>query len=256
MKKGTLLLVSLFFSGYVNAAPVCGCSYPLDATSSQYTTVGMTPFPSISGQTISHNVLDTNGGGVVEYRAGSNSAVTAVLAGQDGDVTLPTSGVVAFEMAIEDHLSAVPSNSMDEGLMLMIENGSGFMATLAFQSTQPPLYQGPRIQAVMRDNGTYLGNAVSYNISVPLDPTFRFGIYFNMDTREMGYTIDGVDQGYLSGTIPTTVSDVYVTIGATTNASAGENVLGERISASLITNAAYMNQPYPSGTVDICGNTI
>lgn len=255
MKKSIFLLSLLMTSAYANAGPGCSCGYPLDATSGQYSAFGITPFPTISGQTVSHTVLNTGGSSLVNYAAVSNSAATAVGAGQGGDITLPSSGIIAFEMEIPTFLAATPSDSYDEGVVFSVRSGTTFMANVALQAVHPPYYSGPRTVALMMDNGTQLDSQTT-STSLPIASTFRYGIYFNMSTRQMGYTINGVDKGYLSATIPSGITKVFIMVGGSTNAPSTESQLGKLIRASLVTEAAFMNQPYPSGAKDICGNSI
>ena len=257
MKKGIIIgsiFMSAFFAQPSIAAPSCGCTYPLDATAAQYSAFGATPFPGISGQTTRHHVLDAGGGSVTSYHAFSSSAVTAIGGGQQGDITLPSSGIVAFEMEISDYLSTTPSDSYDESITLQIRSGVDILAAVGHQAVHPP-YAGPRTVAVLLDGATAVGSEET-GTALPLSDTFRYGIYFNMDTLKMGYTINGVDKGYLAGNIPTGITKVAIVVAGTTYAPSSEIVLGELVRTSLMTDASVMNQPYPSGTMDICGNAI
>lgn len=258
MRKGIVIgsaVFSVFFAQPSIAAPSCGCTYPLDASAAQYSAFGVAPFPTISGQTTIHNVIDTGGSSPAEYYAFSSSAVTAISGGQQGDITLPSSGVVAFELEISDYLSTNPSDSYDEGITLQIRTGTNVIAAVAHQAVHPPYYAGPRTVAVLVDGGIELVREET-GTALPLSDTFRYGIYFNMDTLKMGYTINGVDKGYLSGNIPSGVNKVAISVVGSSDAISTENVLGELIRTSLITDASVMNQPYPSDAKDICGNSI
>jgi len=258
MIKGIVIASAFLATSFAKisiAAPSCGCVYPLDATAAQYSAFGATPFPTVSGQTTIHHVLDTAGSGSASYYAFSSSAVTAIGGGQQGDITLPSSGIVAFEIEISDYLSTNPSDSYDEGIALQIRTGTDILAVVGHQAVHPPYYAGARTVAVLLDSGTEVGSEET-GTALPLSNTFRYGIYFNMDTLKMGYTINGVDKGYLSGNIPSDVSKVAIAVVGSTYATSTENVLGELIRTSLVTDASVMNQPYPLGALDICGNPI
>lgn len=258
MKKG-IIIGSVFMSAFVaqpsTAAPSCGCTYPLDATAAQYSAFGATPFPTISGQTTMHHVIDTAGGPLTQYHAFSSSAATAVSGGQQGDITLPSSGIIAFEIEISDYLSTNPSDSYDEGITLQIRTGIDVLAAVGHQAVHPPYYAGPRTIAVLLNGATAVGSEET-GTALPLSDSFRYGIYFNMDTLKMGYTINGVDKGYLAGNIPSGISKVAIAVVGTTYAPSTEVLLGELVRTSLVTDASVMNQPYPSGAMDICGNSI
>lgn len=256
MKNGILIAASLIIAGTAHANPQCSCGYPLNATAAQYTAFGLTPFPTVTGQSASYNVLNTGGGtNTLLYTAASQSAATAIASGQGGDVTLPSSGVVAFEMEIQNFLSDEPTVSYDEMLSLSIRSGTSYKAGVTVLALHAP-YTSSRVIAYQNINGELTDTGSANAISIPLSPAFRLGIYFNMDTRKVGYTINGVNKGYLAQSIPTDVTKAAVTIEAVTNASTGEAQLGKFVKANLITEAGSMNQPYPSSAKDICGNTI
>lgn len=115
------------------------CTYPLDATPAQYSAAGVTPFPYVNFQSVEYTSVLTTNGNTINYQAFSDTGFdalvqTAATGVPGGDVVLPTSGIVAFEMRVD-----------------------------RFPATTAP----------------------------------NVNNYLNMNTRQVGYTVNGSDRGYL-----------------------------------------------------------
>ncbi|NUG52307.1 DUF4882 family protein, partial [Acinetobacter lactucae] len=80
------------------------------------------------------------------------------------------------------------------------------------------------------------------------------GIYINQNTKQVGFILNGVDQGYQS-TLPAPLENIR--FSASSGISIYSNQLfGQEFSNELITDRNALQFSYPQGTTDICGNAI
>ncbi|MDP2227234.1 MAG: DUF4882 family protein [Moraxellaceae bacterium] len=231
----------------------CSCQYPLDATQEQYTPLTYPPFTSISGQTASYSIHDTAS---IEkhFIAASNKFVTAALDGQQGDIALPSSGIVAFEMRIDSFVPQTPESVGNQNLFVMLASAPITyrfrVIVAAFSGANNTAITIPYTEQY--GAGSF-GNGALTNL--PLPPGYKVGIYINMNTRMIGYTLNGVDQGY-HGALPPEVTHIGLILGADSRATNTEPMLGNSITSTLITDAAQMTEPFPTNSKDICGKVI
>lgn len=235
---------------FSQVAIACPCKYPLDASPEQYTSLGFTPFPVVTGRTASYNIEET--GIEKHFAAVSGDAADAFLqSGLGGDITLPSSGIVGVEMRIDSFPKKLTNVLSDKAILfLMVASGSNyrFRVMMGTYPSSAAVFPYSEVNGV----GTF---ATGIPVSLPLAKGYRIGIYFNMSTHQAGYTLNGVDMGYVS-TIPTGITDIALVLGGDVLAQSGENLIGKKVSGTLITQAKAMNQPFPQGTKDVCGNLI
>lgn len=252
-------------------AMACPCDNPLDATSAQYLAVenlvnqqyaqtGLAPpndkpFPTISGQSAAYAVSATPG---IEnhYLALSKDGVNAVLANViQGNIALPASGIVGFEMRVNRFPRKFMTKAGDNMLYVMAGSGLGYRFRLGLMDVMNGAYSfyGTEYNGVFTANSMF---ATAQPVALPLGSDFRLGIYFNMSTRQVGYTVNGLDRGYVPDAIPANVSDITLLMGGDTNVPAGDVTIGSTVQGTLITKAASFTQPFPAGTVDICGTPV
>lgn len=248
------------------------CQYPLDATAAQYTQIGATPFPYINLQSAEFTATLTgtpaNVGGIfysgysaAGVQAGLNTASTGQLG---GDITLPASGIVAVEFSL-DHFPAYYTSSSNLAMVLSFTTSdiTTFGISLAFEASSTPDHAFVAAFGSRKENGIASGvTSGRMPLTLPLPAGFRSGIYFNMDTREVGYAINGVDYGYLKNadgtpfTIPAGVqSGVLSATGLDQDYDSADANLGQVVGATLITDRSQFTQPFPAGATDICGTT-
>jgi hypothetical protein len=281
MKKLALaaLVGSLSFAAHATT-----CLYPLDATAGQYAAAGITPFPAINLQSVSYTAQSTQdpvSGGlqITNYQAASYNGAAAALqsAGTGlpgGDVALPASGIVGIEMAVDNFPA---TQSAGANLYLSFGVGTSNGANSAADPTQP----GFAVNVVMVDSGngagsfvtvaagnTLSGGTTNYAaaaqtpLTLPLPASYHLGIYLNMSTREVGVTVNGTDLGYLQNTqggpflIPAGVSSAMLAMNGIMQVQADNPLIGSTVGGTLITDSSQFTQPFPAGTVDICGNSI
>lgn len=275
MKK---FLLAAAIGGMSSLALATTCQYPLDLAESSYTQAGILRFPYLPApyQSVGYTVLSSSSTNTIYhgFSATAEAAIAAALTtGQPGgDAILPTSGIVAFEFAIDHFPTAITSGHHDISIGFNTSNnisglpypvlGNAFGVGLMFMNNAQD--GGPRVQAdaLRRLNGVAsVVSGAPVLLPQPVPAGYRGGIYFNMNTRAAGYTINGVDYGYLKnpdGTLLTIPADVQAgLLIATANMGAiGETdaALGMPVGGTLITDAAQFTQPFPAGFTDICGN--
>lgn len=275
LMKRTLLAAALAVIAPVASAL---CTYPLDATATQYSTVGLTSFPYINFQSVeyvSNSTVDANGNlGVINYYALSDTGLDALVQSAttglpSGDVTLPASGIVAFEMAV-DHFPAAESTEANNYLSV------GFTSTHDLAASSSAGQDGAAINIVLINSGwspgsfsTVVGGVTSGGtltgaaanvepLALPLSSSFRVGIYLNMDTRQVGYTLNGVDHGYLqsesggSFQLPASVQSIALGLNGVLQSTSESPLAGTPVGGTLITDQSQFTQPFPTGTTDIC----
>lgn len=253
------------------------CSYPLDATATQYAAANLNPFPYVNFQSAEYTTVDTSSyfstGYTINYSAFSGTGLDAILQSATtgvpgGDVTLPTSGIVGFEMLV-DHFPAFADPSVNNYL------GLAFTTTRSLVTS--PAQDGAAVQIFLINSGlsrgsyvtiyggassggtvTWAGDPDVVPLSLPLPSNYRVGIYLNMNTRQVGYTVNGADRGYLkndNGTyfqLPANVQSIALTVNGIVQAPQLSALLGTPVGGTLVTDQGQFTQPFPAGTTDIC----
>lgn len=266
--------------GSLSATAGATCQYPLDATDAQYEALHYTRFPDIGLQSAGFTVIPGNYG----YWAFSNAAIQsgmdiqAGLRASLGDITLPTSGVVALELSV-DHFP--PSSGALPPPQPISADYSDLRADIAiFGATYIDGQNDPDRFAVSANfwsgsegDGYY---AVTFIVSTlkngvpkqvdgmlplpqPLPAGYRVGLYLNMDTRQIGATMNGVDLGYAREadgtplTIPASVQSALIFgFGENLVSSSTAPNVGQTVGFSLVTDKSQFTQPFPAGANDIC----
>lgn len=264
------------------------CQYPFDATSSQYAMGGISPFPGINYQSVEYPVqstINSTGLFIQNYIAASNNGALAAInsAGTGlpgGDITLPSSGIIGVEIAIDNFPDfSTPNANLNISMGFATSNhisgadlsqitADGLTFGLMFNSmtSGTGIGNGPwaALLAYRRD-----GNQAGFSetggmipLQLPLPANYRAGLYLNMSTRQMGFTLNGVDYGYAKDaagnpfTVPASISSAMILASGVMQVSSGSDpLLGSPVGATLITDRSQFNQPFPAGTTDICGNT-
>lgn len=259
-----------------SSAPVC--KYNFDATQEDYDLWNnehtdywpIKIFPLIIGQKFSLKVepMPENEYGTVEYVARSKASLNST--NDIGDLIIPHTGIIAFEIELKIPTSALGSSSL--GNSTYYSSGIGFNGVTN---------NGYTIRSNFRFNmGTYdpdfgenparLSYSVAYRLSDETGPDSRYskgqnmtnnangyqrlGIYINQNTKQVGFIINGVDQGYKS-TLPAPLENIRFFVSSDISIDA-EQLFGQELSNELITDRNALQFNYPQGTTDICGNAI
>lgn len=265
MKRNTRIITGLLAGmlaghaqAYTYSSTGCssGCSYPLDASQSEIVAAGTgaNAFPTTSpaAQQVSYTLAAT-GGSQVTYVASNEGAATALQSGT-GNISLSGTGIIAFEMRIDSFPSQTLSlNGLIDAFMAV---ASGTNASYRFiAGVYGGQGQDGTASGVFSPTTGWSSNAHLAAAAVPTSG-YRVGIYINKGTRQIGYTLNGVDQGYSADLIPASVSAISIVLSSDSILSSGDQVIGQKIGMTLITQSTQMTQPFPSGATDICGNTI
>jgi hypothetical protein len=273
--KRTLLAAALAATAPLASAL---CTYPLDATPAQISSAGLTPFPYVNFQSVEYtsaSTIDTNGNlGVINYQALSDTGFAALVQSAttglpNGDVTLPAAGIVAFEMAV-DRFPAAQSTEASNYLSV------GFTSTHDLFATGSGGQDGVAVNVVLVNSGwapgsfaqpiggSATGGALAWTssspvpLALPLPATYRVGVYLNMNTRQVGYTLNGVDYGYLqnegggSFQLPAGVQAISLGLNGILQSTAESPLIGTPVGGTLVTDQSQFTQPFPAGTTDIC----
>jgi len=259
-----------------SSAPVC--KYNFDATQEDYDLWNnehtdywpIKIFPLIIGQKFSLKVepMPENEYGTVEYVARSKASLNST--NDIGDLIIPNTGIIAFEMELKIPSSALGNSSL--GNSAYYSSGIGFNGVTN---------NGYTVRSNFRfDMGTYdpdfgenparLSYSVAYRLSDETGPDSRYskgqnmtnnangyqrlGIYINQNTKQVGFIINGVDQGYKS-TLPAPLENIGFFVSSDISIYA-EQLFGQELSNELITDRNALQFNYPQGTTDMCGNAI
>ncbi|WP_375038417.1 DUF4882 family protein [Acinetobacter sp. RW6] len=260
----------------LNSAPVC--QYNFDATQEDYDLwnnehtdyLPMKIFPLINGQKFGFKVepRPESEYGDLDYVATSKAGLNST--NDIGDITIPHTGIIAFEMEHKIPVSALGNSS--------IGNSTYYSSSIAFSGITN---NGYTVRSnYWFDMGSYdpdfgenparLSYSVAYRLSDnsgPDNPYYkgqnmtnnangyqRLGIYINQNTKQVGFILNGVDQGYQS-TLPAPLENIR--FSASSGISIYSNQLfGQELSNELITDRNALQFSYPQGTTDMCGNAI
>jgi len=259
-----------------SSAPVC--KYNFDATQEDFDLwnsehsdyLPMKIFPLITGQKFGFKVeprLESEYGDL-DYVAISKANLNST--NDIGDITIPHTGIIAFEMEHKIPVSALGNSSLG--------NSTYYSSSIAFSGITN---NGYTVRSnYWFDMGSYdpdfgenparLSYSVAYRLSDnsgPDNPYYkgqnmtnnangyqRLGIYINQNTKQVGFILNGVDQGYQS-TLPAPLENIR--FSASSGISIYSNQLfGQELSNELITDRHALQFSYPQGTTDMCGNAI
>ncbi|MEQ1066916.1 DUF4882 domain-containing protein [Acinetobacter sp. XH1741] len=254
----------------INSSPVC--QYHFDATQEDYDLWNsehpdyfpMKIFSVINGQKFSSPVNSRleNEYGYVDYMARSKASLN--LANDIGDFSIPNTGIIAFEMELKVPTVKVGNSSYISNIDFtgVTNNGYTVRSNYGFHTgTYDPDFG---------ENPPTLNYSVAYRLSDnsgPDHPYFksqnminntneyqRLGIYINQNTKQVGFILNGVDQGYQSN-LPAPLANIrfYVMSGI---AIYSDQLFGQELSNELITDRNALQFNYPQGTTDMCGNAI
>lgn len=263
-----VLLVS--FSSVARAA----CTYPLDATQQQYDLLASlsgadTRMPIINGQMVNF-VIEGTGNSIVHTaysEAGINSILDAAANGtQVGDWSLPQTGIAAVELRFDN----TPALTAGIDTLSGYEYGVTFyIGGVSEQSSFDSLSGSSSLLAISNYSGNIqyaiwtrfvfkpLGGepqlaSFSVPVSLPLAANYKLGLYFNADTRQIGYTINGADYGYVNIPVPAGADKIVFAVGGNELVALNDPLVGALVGGELITEPTLFTEPFPAGTWGFC----
>lgn len=232
------------------------CSYDFDATQAQITAAmpGLSKFPSIIGQTSSFTVV--NSSSLVTYVAANAKAIT----GQNKGLPVAQNGIIAYEYKFKAPVTLLPNN---EQMMMYPVYAEAYhsggkadigivYANHVLGSTTPDKVA---IGAGVVNNYIDLGQ-IELPVAATADGFQKIGIYINQNSNQLGIIFNGVNKGYIAH-LPGKISSLAFTNGyAYTGFETGSSYIGKTFSIELITDKNKLQFAYPTGTKDLCGNTL
>lgn len=233
------------------------CTYNFDATASQIDQIhpSVQRFPNVSNQKVGFNIVaDT---GTKSYVAYSSAYAANTISGNTaGDISTPSSGVFAYEYKFK-----VPTN------LLASNEGLAFFPILAVSTYNS--YQGDSLAIVYTNNVSTNPNKNEFKIyknfsgggyALPVATTSsgyqNIGFYVNQNTNQVGVIFNGVNYGYVIPFQSGFNKFLFANAGAQYQFANNSSSLGQEVSVELITDHTKLQNTYPTGTTDICGNTI
>ncbi len=259
-----------------SSAPVC--KYNFDATQEDYDLWNsehsdywsMKIFPIISGQKFSLKIepMPENEYDTVEYVGRSKASLNST--NDIGDLLIPHTGIIAFEMELKIPNLALGNSSLGNsayyassiGFNGVTNNGYTVRSNFGFDmGTYDPDFG---------ENPARLSYSVAYRLSDETGPDSRYskgqnmtnnsngyqrlGIYINQNTKQVGFIINGVDQGYKS-TLPAPLENIRFSVSNSIGIYSNQ-LFGQELSNELITDRNALQFSYPQGTTDMCGNAL
>ncbi|MEQ1087523.1 DUF4882 family protein [Acinetobacter seifertii] len=254
------------------------CKYNFDATQEDYDLWNsehsdywsIKIFPIISGQKFSLKVeaMPENEYDTVEYVARSKASLNST--NDIGDLLIPHTGIIAFEMELKIPNLALGNSSLGNsayyassiGFNGITNNGYTVRSNFGFDmGTYDPDFG---------ENPARLSYSVAYRLSDETGPDSRYskgqnmtnnsngyqrlGIYINQNTKQVGFIINGVDQGYKS-TLPAPLENIRFSVSNSIGIYSNQ-LFGQELSNELITDRNALQFSYPQGTTDMCGNAL
>lgn len=219
-------------------APVVACAFPLDADETEVQAAGADQRLTMSGGDQAFALTLAAGGGSVV--AAAFPADTLSGTGQQVDVS---AGIVAAGAL---RVTSFPLHAAaDDGPELSL---TLYSADFSKVNT---------ILLTAKADGTALlqvfGTGISSVDTTLATPPDLVGLYFDAGTGQVGYVLDGVDQGYIGAYTGTNrVPMVQVTAPAGLDAAYD----AETVSGEWVTAAADLGTGLPAGTTDPCANPV
>ncbi|ENX35350.1 hypothetical protein F889_01018 [Acinetobacter colistiniresistens] len=193
-----------------------------------------------------------------------------------GDLSLPNKGILALEMQIDIPAAPLnggyygePRSSYFTDINFSGETDNGYIVkslySFAAGSADPDFGENPpfvlfTLDYQNSDNTEYSSAAYYYSKLTDYQSKYhRLGVYINQNTKQVGFIVNGVDQGY-QGTIPAPLKnigfDIRNWVGSDKDGTFSDKLAGLEFSSELITDRNALQFSYPQGTTDICGNVI
>lgn len=261
----------------LNSAPAC--KYNFDATQEDFDIWNaqdpdrppMEIFPFINGQKFGFKIEPTPESqyGYVDYVATSKvDSLNSV--NEIGDLTIPHTGIIAFEMELKIPTSTLGSSSLGNSTYYSSSIGFSGVTNNGYTVRSNYWFNMGGYDPDFGENPARLNYYVAYRLSDnsgPNNPYYkgqnmtnnsneyqRLGMYINQNTKQVGLIVNGVDQGYQS-TLPAILENIRFSVSSSIGIYSNQ-LFGQELSSELITDRNALQFNYPQGTTDMCGNAI
>ncbi|MCU4416152.1 DUF4882 domain-containing protein [Acinetobacter bereziniae] len=255
MKKLTIAMLT----GVMSASGWSACTYNFDATQAQISAVlpSLNPIKMVNLSNSKTQILISSSQNTQYYLALSSDIANKKIALMNsnsyllpkGDINISTPGILAYEYEIKIPSNLLYGEQITIGPLLAVgtsgsSNSSGIIASQ---------YDSNNLGVVGYNNFQTSNNQ---NYATNVSGTNRVGIYFNQSTKNWGVIINGVNKGYV-GHLDYAVDNYGFQFSVGTSGfSQSSPSIGKSVTLELVTDKNQFQFTYPTGTKDICGNTI
>jgi ELWxxDGT repeat protein len=249
------------------------CSYPLDATLTQVAPWG----PAlISGAPTVDDLVDIMGtqskiltfypegdsDGFQAMAMSSDMADTYPPSGELGDVSLPSSGVISYQININKIFDPANSSASSTGMEIIFASGNltnNISVSVGNHFNAP----GSRWAYIrMKENQSLVENIPLF-VGTDIGETAKIGISIDRSNKKVYWSLDGgTPQAFQSGGTDHVYqyngTHGFFMVNANTGNTdeTGDPIVSDSNSSTLVTCAGEMDQQFPSGAEDISGNSI
>ncbi|VXA56009.1 Exported protein [Acinetobacter proteolyticus] len=268
-----LLLIMLV--GATSAASWgASCNYYFNATQAQIDAYNNTHTRKRALMT-SIDAINQQGSSVIQLMG--NPTVDHVLASSGTMNDLPdksvvSNGVIAFEAEIDtSQLQSLLGGSAQETQQMgfaVVGSSSvgkeiGINLAQSLVNNSPYSADGNHLTIIGGSFNNSNGQTTfkdldprSFTIQVPTSGKVRFGVYINQQSKQIGFIVNGVNYGYINVGANNPITKIGFLAEAQSAPYSSSNFIGKSVTLKLITDGTKFTQTYPSGSTDICGNTI
>lgn len=261
------VLIATMFTTLITTQVMASCPYNFDMTAAQNTQLdnGTSLFPSNTGQKVSFPVVATIGSAPTGYTALSSDYIGSVISGANAnppiyepaaDQLINSTGIVAFEYKFQVPNYQLPGLEELLGVVSAIgTNGNSNKMGIDV------LYSNNRQGEKRGSNFFYVelkGTSPRPSITLPVTTgTYqRLGLYINQSTQQVGVIFNGTNYGYIGSFANKASALAYTAVVYENNIASTSPTLGTTISYELITDGSQLSFTYPTGSKDVCGNTL
>ncbi|NNP71250.1 DUF4882 family protein [Acinetobacter sp. Ac_5812] len=251
------LIIGALISTVTIGTAFAECTYNFDATASQIAQIdsSVSRFPNVSNQKVGFNIKATND--KEAYAAFSSAYADNKIAGHGaGDINVPTTGIFAFEYKFKVPTSLLSGN---EALAFFPLAASGNNSLGQFQRLGL-IYTNNAASNPNKNEFRFFMNFVGSSYDLPVAVTASgyqtLGFYINASTKQVGIIFNGVNKGYVASFDTNFDQLGFTNAAAQYQFASNSSNLGKEVSIELITDHLKLQNTYPLGTKDICGNTI
>ncbi|MBQ0859072.1 DUF4882 family protein [Acinetobacter baumannii] len=259
-----------------SSTPVCKYNFnatqeDFDLWNNEYPDFPIKIFPSIIGQKFGFKVepRPESEYGYVDYVATSKINSPNSI-NEIGDLTIPHTGIIAFEMELKIPTSTLGSSSLGNSTYYSSSIGFSGVTNNGYTIRSNYWFDMGGYDPDFGENPARLNYYVAYRLSDnsgPNNPYYkgqnmtnnsneyqRLGMYINQNTKQVGFIVNGVDQGYQS-TLPAPLENIRFSVSSSIGIYSNQ-LFGQELSNELITDRNALQFNYPQGTTDMCGNAI
>ncbi|MDO7475611.1 DUF4882 family protein [Acinetobacter baumannii] len=247
------------------------CQYNFDATQEDFDVLNaqdpdrppMKIFPLINGQKFGFKVepVTEDNYGYLDYNAKSKAKINSPS--YEGDFLLPNKGIVAFEMELKVPTLSSSSSSYSADISFNGVTNNNYTIRsnyhfdigahdFEFGENPPRLYYS--VSSEMGDYEFFDNYFKNKQMTDNTNEYQRLGVYINQNTKQVGFIVNGVDQGYQS-TLPAPLENIRFSVSSSIGIYSNQ-LFGQELSNELITDRNALQFNYPQGTTDMCGNAI